>query len=198
MKCWQVYAPPSLRSWVRALYRTSDRRWKEFVNTAESRWVFSGFSGFLPQGKLTDKKTYRTILPGFIDSIRLHVIICINYYLLIKCEVCTGNEVFAQTERRRSKVCIKIPKTEQTRLLSCLLYGPSLFSWIFLRCFRLFVVGVCHLRCLSCSSRLHRFHFHLLCFYVKSFTENQQQCFSSFNYSKYFNEDTQFFFYFCS
>ena len=31
---------PPLRSWVRALYRTSDRTWEEFVNTAESR----GFS----------------------------------------------------------------------------------------------------------------------------------------------------------
>ena len=42
-----------LKSWVRALYRTFDRMSEEFVNALYRKsWVFSGFSGFLPKGKL--------------------------------------------------------------------------------------------------------------------------------------------------
>ena len=38
----------TLRPWVRALYRTSDRTWEENSSTlGRTSWVFIGFSGFL-------------------------------------------------------------------------------------------------------------------------------------------------------
>ena len=44
---------PPLRSWVRALYRTSDRPWEEFVNTLPKVVGFLRVLRFPPTGKLT-------------------------------------------------------------------------------------------------------------------------------------------------
>ena len=43
---------PPLRSWVRALYRASDRTWEEFVNTLPKVVGFLRLLRFPPTGKV--------------------------------------------------------------------------------------------------------------------------------------------------
>ena len=57
---------PPLRSWVRALYRTSDRMWEEFVNTQPK---VVGFLRFSPTGKV-DRLGYIVLIVRKIMRIK--------------------------------------------------------------------------------------------------------------------------------